>query len=485
MVETQALSDNKQQAEEGYVRRESRIITGGGYLVDYGDDSLSEYEDEDDAIEDEGDVYKDDPFYAAIGYTPTSRDEKENELDIEIDEGRSEDYDPEDPEDLDQIMDEVERLFPEDAADCEGGDVEGEVPDVTDPNTSIGLVTTLGELVSRYDPRLKPARKVWRRHREEGVYMTVSGELAYTAYSGEHNAYRHYLFTPKTEAEKELVRMVDDMLHEAEKNTRAQYQRIDFKHSLDETERERMARNEAYIHSHTVVAEDNSEPIRPEAILVERLKGKKLTDEQEKVYFNIYSARELQKDIAERESVTPQAICNRNSRIKATVKRGMEEYGSTEGNYRDYEKQMVMLGDRVASISEGTAAEYFAKYQEAKLTVEILKEWKDVYDESLCSGYREMEGNRTANDILRGREAAVDQIGRIQMLIAKMDAALTKVMGSLSDDRYVTVLRKRDMAGRGMDEAARAVGLGRRGAEKLRKRALEEAEEAYQEVRYA
>ena len=136
-------------------------------------------------------------------------------------------------------------------------------------------------------------------------------------------------------------------------------------------------------------------------------------------------------------------------------------------------------------MSENTATEYFEKYLEARIVGEILREWVYAFDKSLQSGYGEIYDDRATIDIKKGKKIAENLIVENRDFIQRMSTSIDQILGSLSDERYVTVIRMNKLEGLSMDEVAAAVGLSRRGTEKMRDRAMKEAEAVYQEVCHA
>ena len=393
---------------------------------------------------------------------------------------------------LDDDLDDYERRL--DAAICQYPDDEDADDDreadedaLYSASDTTEYFTPCGEIVAGKDPRLERAKAARWGAGDNDVYVTKEGEIVYMRYDDEHRRVLYTLFTPETDEEKEIVRLYDGILEEQEKSERRQNNNTDAFHSLSETDTAQIHQVDKYLFEHAMDCQGNKRDayiIRPETVIVESAREDYLDDDQEEICFSVYSARDKQVDIAERDAVSAQAISNRKARMEDSVMRGMETYGVTEDNFGKYDEQTVLLRERVFSMPEETVEECMAKYQEAERTAVILDKRHKAFDASLASGYQDFEGS-VHFEIISGKEATEHLIAENRELIRKISASLEQVLGSLSDERYVTVLRERDMAGRGMDEVAAAVGLSRRGTEKLRKRALEEAEEVYQEVRYA
>ena len=226
--------------------------------------------------------------------------------------------------------------------------------------------------------------------------------------------------------------------------------------------------------------------MRPEEFLVKRVQDETLTENQNETRFSLYSERATQEVVAERYNVTPQAIGNQNSRIKDTVVKEMSRFGITGDNYSDYEAQTVLLKEQIDSMPTDTLGGYLSKFKEVNDMQGVLDERLKAFEASLDSGYKDLpKDDRDYLAITQGKADTERLIEENRELIRTMDKAVEEVLGSLGNERYQKVIRMKDIEGAHWDVVAAAVGIGKRGAEKMHDRAMVIAEEKFKEVRYA
>ena len=367
-------------------------------------------------------------------------------------------------------------------------------------NNELELINSCGELVADNDPRLEPKRDADYRYKDSDVYLTKDYNLAYRIYNTETDHYDYRLFIPMNCRDLAICLAMDDSFKEDENRMRREmdHRFYDDKGGIDEDIDP--ADMEVFRKWCRDQGEDNldlwdtEEPERPECSMVRWILEENVTEDQKELFRNIYGLQRTQSEVAGEKGVKPSAIGNQVKRLKDAIRRRLEEYGVTGDTFADYEAQMHMLDNMIATLPTETAGELVLKYRMMIFKDSMLKKRLGAFKDSLSSlnslrltgmpHGKTLKGSRL-EQIVCAKIDTEKSIVLNRKDIEELKITIDRMLKELSDDRYRTVILKRDINGHKWDDVSKILETSTKWAQSLYKKAIHEANEIYRIMRTA